>query len=132
MNATFAGLLWKKCLIYMDDLLIFSKTFSEHIENLQLCLDRCRERNLKLKPTKCKLFQHEIDFLGYWITGDRMHTQEKKIKAIAIIVVPDTAKATHTFVCLAGFYRRFIKNFAEISRPLHQAVHVDKFLWMIS
>ena len=86
---------------------------------------------MKLRPSKCELFQHEIDFLGYHLSGEGVHTQEKKIRAIAKISVPTTAKLALSFVCLclAGYYRKFIKNFAETSRPIHNAVHATKWNW---
>lgn len=83
MNAVFAGLLWKKCLIYMDDLLIYSHTFAEHLENLHECLRRARERNLKFKPKKCQLFMTKLDFLGHEVSSEGIHTSSKKVAAIA-------------------------------------------------
>ena len=129
MNTIFSGLLWKHCLIYIDDLLIYSSTFEDHLANIRLCLTRARERRLKFRPSKCNLFMRKIDFLGHELSSEGVHTSEKKVRAIATISTPDSPKQALSFVCLAGYYRKFIKNFAEISRPIHQAVHAETWEW---
>ena len=122
MNTIFSGLIWKMCLLYMDDLLVFSKTFEEHITALRKVFIRARENNLKFRGLKCELFLQKLEFLGHEVSVDGIHTSNRKTDAIRKIATPDTAKKTHTFVGLASFYRKFIKNFAEIARPLYRAV----------
>jgi hypothetical protein len=92
----------------MDDLLIFAPTFEKHIENLKLCLERARERNLKFRPLKCELYLKKIEFLGHEVFSDSIHTSSKKVVAINKIATPKTAKNALSFICLASYYRRFI------------------------
>jgi hypothetical protein len=70
MKLALQGLQWQSCLIYLDDVVIFSKTFDEHIEILSTVLDRIRTVGLKLKPEKCLFFQSEVIFLGHVVSGD--------------------------------------------------------------
>ena len=110
------------CLLYMDDLLVFSKTFEEHITALRKVFIRARENNLKFRGLKCKLFLQKLEFLGHEVSVDGIHTSNRKTNAIQKIAIPDTTKKTHTFVGLASFYRKFIKDFAKIARPLYRAI----------
>lgn len=129
MNSIFTGLLWKCCLLYMDDLLVFSKTFEEHIEALEKVFQRAKDRNLKFHPLKCELFLEKIEFLGHEVSAAGIHTSPKKVDTILRIMTPNTAKEAHHFICMAGYYRKFIKDFAGISKPIHNAVHAECFKW---
>jgi len=91
MNIIFCGLLWKRCVIYIDDLLVFSRTFEEHLENLRACLERCRSFNLKLRPSKCDFFKNKINFLGHEISGEGVEMQSRKVDAITHVPIPETA-----------------------------------------
>ena len=127
MNTIFAGLIWKMCLLYMNNLLVFSKTFREYIIVLQKVFVRACESNLKLHGLKCELFLKQLEFFRHEVSTEGIHTSSKKTEAIRKIAVPDNAKKTHTFVGLASFYHKFIKNFVEIARPLYKAINqVDK------
>jgi hypothetical protein len=129
MNIIFTGLLWTRCVIYIDDLLIFSKTFDEHLENMRLCLTRCREYNLKLRPTKCSFFRHKISFLGHEISGDGIGMEASKVKAITSLPIPDTAEKLHSWICFAQYYKDHIKNFADEVRLLRILAAADKYQW---
>ena len=129
MNTIFSGLLWKHCLIYIDDLLIYSKNFADHLHSLELCLERARKCNLKLRPAKCELFRRKIEFLGHEISGRGIHASPKKIRAISEIAIPNSAKQALSFISLASYYRKFVKGFAEIARPIHTAIHEEPWKW---
>jgi hypothetical protein len=129
MNNIYQGLLWNVYLLYIDDLLVFSKTFEKHLVALEAILQRARERNLKFRGMKCELFLEKLEFLGHEVSAEGVHTSKKKVETILQIQIPKTAKEAHSCVCLAGYYRKFIKGFADISRPIHTAVHAENFVW---
>lgn len=129
MNTTFEGLLWRICLIYIDDLLIYSKDFETHLTNLETCLQRARERNLIFRPLKCRFFERQLEFLGHEISGQGIHTSNKKIEAIKNILPPTTPKLALSFLGLAGFYRKFVKGFATITKPIYSAINTKPWTW---
>ena len=113
-------------LVYLDDLLIFSPTFEKHLEALRTVFNRMREVGIKLNPSKCQLGHQEVAFLGHRISGDWIATDPDKITAVQNFPVPTTAKQVRSFLGFASYYRRFIKDFAKIARPLNgilAAVH---------
>ena len=92
------------------------------ITALRTVFQRARDRNLKLRLRKCELFLLKVEFLGHEVSANGIHSSNKKVEAIANIAVPTTCKQAHSFVCLAGYYHKFIKDFTEIAKPLFQLV----------
>ena len=82
MDMVLAGLKWQCLLVYLDDICIFAKSFEEHMENLISTFDRLKNYNLKLKPSKCFLFQQEFKYLGHIVSKDRIRTDPDKIRAL--------------------------------------------------
>ena len=109
----------RDCLIYLDDIIIFSTTFEEHLERLQAVFARLQDHNLKLKPVKCKLFRRKVSYLGHVVSEAGIHTDPNKIDAIQNWPVPNSVREVRRFLGFAGYYRRFIKGFASIVRPLN-------------
>ena len=107
------------CLIYLDDVIIFSKTEEEHLKRMRVVFDRFREHGLKLKPSKCEVFKTEINYLAHHISKRGVLPSKKNLKAIARCPPPDTYTKVKSFVGLVGHYRRFIKGFANIAAPLY-------------
>ena len=105
------------CLIYLDDVIIFSKTEEEHLEWMCVIFDRFCEHGLKLKPSKCEMFKTEINYLAHHMSKRGVLPSKKNLEAIARCPPPDTYTKVKSFVGLIGHYRRFIKGFA-ISQPL--------------
>ena len=103
------------CLIYLDDVIIFSRMEEEHLERMRVVFDRFREHGLKLKPSKCEVFKTKINYLAHHVSKRGVLTSKKILEAIAQCLPPDT----YTFVALVGHYRRFIKGFANITAPLY-------------
>ncbi|KRX34141.1 Retrovirus-related Pol polyprotein from transposon 17.6, partial [Trichinella murrelli] len=119
MDLTLTGLKWKKCLVYLDDIVIFGRTFQEHLNNLAEILQRIRQSGLKLKPAKCRLCAKEIPFLGHIVYRDGVRTNPSKTEKVASWPTPTSTSEVRTFLGLASYYRRFVKSFASIARPLH-------------
>ena len=119
LQQVMSGLHLKECLIYLDDIIIFSTTFEEHLTRLENVFKRLDQANLKLKPSKCKLFQKEVKYLGHIVSDQGISTDPKKIETLQKWPRPTTVKEVRQFIGFASFYRRFIPGFARIARPLH-------------
>ena len=111
--------LFQVMLVYLDDLLVYADSFEEHLRRLQLIIDRLREVNLKLNPDKCALVKSSVVFLGHVLSADGLRTDPEKIRAVEEYPVPKTVTEVRAFLGLAGYYRKFVKNFSRLARPLH-------------
>ena len=114
--------LFEFLLCYLDDVLIFSKTFEEHLVHLDRFLTRIGEVGLKIKLKKCQLLRREVHYLGHTISRDGVFCQEEKIEAVKTWPRPQTTKDLRSFLGFASYYRRFIQNFAKIAGCLHDLV----------
>ena len=110
------------CIIYLDDIIIFSKTFEEHLERLDKVLTRLKSCNLKLAPEKCCFFTDKVKFLGHVVSRNGIETDPEKIDKIKDWPTPKTPSDLHSFLTFAGYYRRFIKDYAKITRPLFDLI----------
>ena len=118
------------CLVYLDDIILFSRTVDEHLERLVRVLSRLRAAGLKLKPEKCSLMQKSVSFLGHVVSGDGIATDPQKTKIVTDWPVPSSVKEVRSFLGLAGYYRRFVKGYANIAAPLHALTKKDQpFVW---
>ena len=130
METVLAGLQWKFCLVYLDDIIVYGATFEEHLMRLELVLQRLIDSGLKLKPKKCTLFQKQVEFLGYVISPAGVATDTRKIEAVEKWPVPQNVTEIKTFLGLCSYYRRFVKNFSKIAAPLYQLTQKDQiFNW---
>jgi len=130
VDLALAGLTREVCLVYLDDLIVFSRTFGEHLDRLRLVLNRLKEGNLKLKPSKCSLFQERVMFLGSIISADGIRPDPDKVQAVAEWPRPRNLTEVRSFVALASYYKRHIRSFAEIARPLHELTKKHaRFYW---
>lgn len=109
---------WKYCVIYLDDILIFGRNLKEHNERLCSVLQCLSKAGVKLSPKKCFFMRKEVSYLGHVINKDGIRTDPEKLEKIRKWPIPKTTKELKTFISLCGYYRKFIKNFAEIVRPL--------------
>ena len=107
------------CLIYLDDVIIFSQMEEEHLERMCVVFDRFREHGLKLKPSKCEVFRTEINYLAHQVSKRGVLPSKKDLEAIAQCLPPDTYAKVKSFVGLVGHYRHFIKGFTNIATPLY-------------
>ncbi|XP_075131928.1 uncharacterized protein LOC142204512 [Leptodactylus fuscus] len=106
-------------LIYLDDIIVYSATFEDHLQKLGQVFRRLREHGLKLKPSKCRLLQEEIEYLGHRISGRGVQPSSEKIAAVRDWPTPTTLREVRAFLGLAGYYRRFVKDFAHKAEPLN-------------
>lgn len=125
------GLSWKVCLVYLDDIIVFAKTFNEHLANLQKVFERLKCANLKLSPKKCNFFlQTKVSFLGHVISQNGVSNDPEKIKAIKDWPIPKCVKDVRSFLGLTSYYRRIIPNYADKAKPMHKLTEKNKqFLW---
>ena len=107
------------CLIYLDDVIIFSRTEEEHLERMHVVFDHLREHGLKLKPSKCDVFKTEINYLAHHVSKKGVLPSKKNLEAPAECPPPDTYTKVKSFVGLVGHYRCFIKGFANIAAHLY-------------
>jgi len=93
MDFVFSGLHYLTCFVYIDDIIIFGKTFEQQLERLGEVFDRIAQANLKLKPSKCSLFRRQVEFLGHVISEKRIAMQEEKVEAIKLSLRQQTLRS---------------------------------------
>lgn len=110
----------RECLIFLDDVLIFSKTFDEHVTRLEAVFQRLEQHGLKLNPSKCEFFSTRVAYLGYEISAEGIHTDPAKIEPLKSWPAPHNIKSLRVFLGFSGYYRRFVENYAKIVKPLNE------------
>ena len=110
------------CIIYLDDIIIYSRTPAEHVERLEAVFKKLSAAGLKLKPSKCEFFKSQIAYLGHIVSNEGIATDPKKIKAIQLWPRPETVTQVRKLTGLTNYYRKFIHNYAKVAKPLHQLV----------
>ena len=116
--------------VYIDDILVFSRTLDEHLQHLQSVLQRLKQAGLKLNPQKCHFITQEVEYLGHIITPDGLKTNPRLVEAVVNFPTPKSVQQVRQFLGLSSFYRRFIPNFAKIAQPLHTLTRKSvQFVW---
>lgn len=118
MDNILRGIQNEKCLVYLDDIIIFSTSLQEHIDSLRSVFKRLRETNFKIQLNKSEFLRREVAYLGHIVTPNGVKPNPDKIKAIKLYPIPSTTKQIKGFLGLLGYYRRFINNFANLTKPL--------------
>lgn len=119
-----------KAFAYLDDLVIVSDTFEEHLEMLRVVFKRLRDAGLKLNPDKCRFGQTELRYLGHIVNRHGISTDTEKVRAITEYPTPHNVKTVRSFLGLASWYRRFVGGFAILTRPLTRLLRKDeKWSW---
>lgn len=130
MEKVLQQLLFKICLVYLDDVIIFSGSFEEMLGRLRQVFLRLRMANLKLNPKKCFFFRREIKYLGHVISERGITTDPEKISSIKDWPIPRTKKQVRSFLGFCSYYRKFVKGFSLIAKPLFSLTeNVRKFVW---
>ena len=130
MDRVLAGPHWETCLFYLDDIIIFSSIWEEHLARLRQVFERLRHANLKLGADKCPFAAKEVSYLGYRVTEEGLLPDSSLLAAIWEIPPPKTATEVRSFLGLAGYYRRYVKGFAAIAGPLYALTRKDAvFHW---
>ena len=132
MSTLFGALQWRILLIYLDDLLIFSRNFKEHLHRLGAVFDCLLQAGLKLKPSKCSIARKSIKFLGHIVSREGVSSDPDKIKAITEFPVPGDVEQLRRFLGMAGYYRDYVDGFAEAAHPLNQLTRKGvAFTWSV-
>lgn len=119
-------------IVFLDDILIFSKNKEDHMKHVQRVLQVLRDNKLYAKESKCEFFKTEISFLGHVINEHGVHMETSKVAAVTDWPTPVDASQVRAFLGLAGYYRKFVKNFSRISSPLSELLKKDvKFEWSL-
>lgn len=108
----------KICYVYIDDIIIFGETLDEQIKNLKIILETLRKANFKIQPDKSEWLKSEVEFLGFIVSQKGLKPNPKKIESIQRYPEPTNLKELRAFLGLSGYYRRFVKNYAKIAKPL--------------
>ena len=125
MNSILQPLGWNFCMVYMDDILIFSSSPQEHAKHVRQVLELLRSHKIYLKPSKCKWFQTQVEFLGHVVSDQGIQVDKKKVQAIRDFPVPSGEKELMSFLGAAGFFRRFVRQFAHMTKPLTDLLKKD-------
>ena len=118
MEMVLSDIVWRQCLVYLDDVISFGKDFESTLESLQAVMLRLRTHNLKLKAKKCEFFRTEVEYLGHEVGQRGIRPSLSKIQALHDWKLPTDVTQLKSFLGFTGFYRRFIKGYAEVAKPL--------------
>lgn len=129
MNHIFKPYLRKFVIVFFDDILVYSATLEAHVEHLSQVFSTARANQLYFKKSKCQFATSRIEYLGHFISQGVVSTDPSKVKAVQDWPQPTDVKQLRGFLGLAGYYRRFVKNFGKIAKPLTELLKKDSFMW---
>ncbi len=129
MQLVLAGLEWYNCLVYVDDTICYSKTFSDHLLDLAQVFDRFRLNHHCLKPAKCQFACTTTKFLGHIILAEGLRPDPAKVECVVNCPVPDNLATLEYFLGLTGYYRKFMCRYSDLAQPLNGLKKKEKFIW---
>lgn len=130
LSKIFEGYLGRFVLLYLDDILVFSKTPEEHMRHLELVLQRLREHQLYVKRSKCEFNKPEVHYLGFVVSAQGVRVNPRKTQVVQEWPTPKNVKELRSFLGLSNYFRRFIQGYSTIVLPLHQLTRSGvKFHW---
>ena len=132
MNEVLKKFLGKYVIVYLDDILNFSKTLDEHLLHIRSVFERLREEKLLINLKKCSFVKKELVYLGFVVSSEGLKMDPEKVKAILEWPTPRPATEVRSFHGLASFYKKFIKNFSSICAPLIETMRGGRkeFKWI--
>ena len=125
LDIILSGVRWQSCLIYLDDVIIFSKDMETHVKDVTKVLDLLREAGVTLKLKKCSWFTNKVHYLGHVITPGKLSVATKPTEAFAKAIFPTGLTQLRSFLGAANVYRRFIRNYAHVAKPLSSMLKKD-------
>jgi hypothetical protein len=130
MNTIFSAVIRKFVLVFVDDILIYSKSLEEHVDHLRTVFQLLQQHGLFVKASKCSFAQQHLDYLGHVIGIHGVSTDPKKVMAVQHWPIPKNLKQLRGFLGLAGYYRKFIKGYGILTKPLTELLKKDvKYKW---
>ncbi|XP_078148594.1 uncharacterized protein LOC144544050 [Carex rostrata] len=130
MQRVFRDLLDTTVVVFIDDILVYSRSYEEHAAHLRVVLQRLRDHQLYAKFSKCEFWMNQVAFLGHIVSGEGLAVDPEKIRAVTEWKRPTTVTEIRSFLGLAGYYRRFVMGFSQLARPLTELLHKGvKFEW---
>ena len=119
MDVLLTGLNWKMCLVYIDDIMVFSGTFDEHLQHLREVFERLRQSNFTIKLSKCYFGKSEAQYLGHIVSQDGVKPDPVKIAAVESFSVPQTLTDVRSFLGIVNYYHRFVPDLGTLAEPLY-------------
>jgi hypothetical protein len=133
MNKVFMEYLDKFVMVFIDDILIYSRNEEEYEEHLRIVLQKLREHRLYAKLSKCEFWMKQVAFLGHIISKEGISVDPSKIQDVLGWNAPTSVGDIQSFLGLAGYYQRFIEGFSKISKPMTELLENDKkFEWTLA
>merc|ERR1711893_81089 len=130
MEKVLDGLVWDYVVVYLDDVIIFSKTIDEHLKHLAAVLERFKKSGLKLKPKKCELCRDQVDYLGHTVTPEGVATKADLIEKVRNWDPPRTVRQVRQFLGLCNYYHPYVESYSEIVEPMIRLTDKGaKFVW---
>ena len=121
MQSYLGNLHLKYCIIYFDDIIVFSKT-PEHLDRLRAVFEQLKKAELKLKPSKCKFFKQQLTYFCQVVSTNGIQTDSKKVQAIQNCPIPTNVTEVHGLCGFTNYYHRFIVKDAQVAKPLHKLI----------
>lgn len=116
----------KQCYVYIDDVIIFGRTEEEYLKNLEEVVSTLEKANMKIQTDKYEFMKTEVEFLSYIITEHGIKTNTKKTDAVTKLKPPKTIKELRSFLGMTGYYRKFVKDYAKIAKPLSKLLRGEE------
>ena len=125
LNIVLRPLIGKCCLVYIDDIVLFSKSYEDHLEDLKQVFTLLRQAGLKIKLSKCEFVRQFVKYLGHVVSQHGVQPDPEKVAAISKIGTPDNVGKPRSLLGMFSYYRKLIRNYSEITHPLTQLTKQD-------
>src|SRR6185295_4475417 len=126
MDTIFRDQLRRSMLIYLDDILVFSRSFAQHLRDIEAMFKKLRQAGLKLKPEKCGILKQQFPLLGHTVTINGLQVLESQVEKVRNFPTPKTATDVKSFLGLAGYYSQFIPRFSDLTKPMRELIRKGK------